>query len=236
MSSQTDNLLLTLPADGERLSLGVLNQNWQKIDGYVGTENLGTLANLTALESALDTIGASMRVRQSKSVWVQFSANSSPFSSTGYGGTMYKVFDNRYRVFFMMNANNFTIEGSKTANGWIWESTISRMTQKIVNIGSYAQTTANAWEDTGITIVVPSGHLYVGMLTAGYVSGRPLGIGADRSASPSGGIPEQSAESANGQYSVAVFLYPGTWRVFTKRASVASSANNYYLRYVDMFA
>lgn len=112
----------------------------------------------------------------------------------------------------------------------------SKLTQTLVTLGGYTQQTANAWENTGLTVVVPNGHFYVGVLTTDYSSGRPLGIGIDRATTPVGSIPEQSAESANGQFSVSVCLYPGTWYVYTKRATVGSANNNYYLRYVDLNA
>ena len=115
-------------------------------------------------------------------------------------------------------------------------SLFSKLTQNLVTIGGYTQQTANAWENTELTVVVPNGHFFVGLLTTGYSSGRPLGIGIDRNTTPVGGIPEQSAESSNGQFSVTVCLYPGTWYVYTKRATVGTANNNYYLRYVDLNA
>ena len=78
----------------------------------------------------------------------------------------------------------------------------SQLTMKTTNLGGYANASANTWADTGLTIVVPTGHTYIGVVWTGYNSGRPLGIGVDESTTPSGSIPNQSAESANGQYGV----------------------------------
>lgn len=110
----------------------------------------------------------------------------------------------------------------------------TKVTAKYTNLGSYAHTQTNAWENTGVTITVPDGHNYIGVLISGYTSGRPLGIGVDRTQNPPGGMIEQSAESSNGQYSVFVLLYPGTWYVFTKRATASTAPNSYYFRYYDM--
>lgn len=103
-----------------------------------------------------------------------------------------------------------------------------------VNVGAYANPAANTWGNSGLTIVVPSGHVFIGVLWTAYSSGRPTGIGVDESTTPSGSIPNQSAESSNGQYGVNVFLWPGTWHVFDKRATAAVANNNFYFRYIDL--
>ena len=87
----------------------------------------------------------------------------------------------------------------------------SQLKMKTSYLGGYTNASANTWADTGLTIVVPTGHVFIGVVTTGYSSGRPIGIGVDESATPTGSIPIQSAESENGQYGVNVFLWPGTW-------------------------
>lgn len=238
MASNTTNLDLVKQANNENWSNDIHNSNLEKIDAYVGKHNLGSFATISALEDALNALGATMKYGDCLDIYFTMTAAVGIFSATGYIGRIMKVLNAvRYRVIVYQNGGNVELDGVQWGgDSWVWESVQKRLLQKIVNVGSYAQTTANAWENTGITIVVPSGHVYVGMLTSGYSSGRPLGIAVDRSANPSGNMMEQSAESANGQYSVSVFLYPGTWYIFTKRASVATSANNYYFRYVDMYA
>ena len=165
MATYTSYLNLKKPEGGERYALADFNANWDKIDAAVGPHNFGTVSSLSALESALDTFGSSLGIRQSRSVWVQFSATSSPFANTGYAGTFYKVFDDRYRVVFYMNANNYVIEGAKTANGWNWGSYAhdsqidemdDRLTSKNLSLGSFTTTITNAWENTGLTITVPN--------------------------------------------------------------------------------
>lgn len=99
-------------------------------------------------------------------------------------------------------------------------------------LGSYKNTTTD-WENTGITITVPQGHAYIGLLSQGFSSGKPVGIGINASSTLSGNIPGQSNENANGVYSSIVFLTSGTWYVFTKRATAATTNNSYYFRHID---
>ena len=242
MATYTSYLNLKKPEGGERYALADFNANWDKIDAAVGPHNFGTVSSLSALESALDTFGSSLGIRQSRSVWVQFSATSSPFANTGYAGTFYKVFDDRYRVVFYMNANNYVIEGAKTANGWNWGSYAhdsqidemdDRLTSKNLSLGSFTTTITNAWENTGLTITVPNNHCFIGNLQQGYNAGRPLGIAVhDSSSLGIAGIPLKSAYDSNGLYSGFFMLTPGTWYVFSKRAGTGT--NNYSFRYFDL--
>lgn len=108
------------------------------------------------------------------------------------------------------------------------------MRYTILTLGQYQQAAANQWEDTGLTITVPTGHVFLGELSSGWSSGKPIGLGVNQATSLTGGQPNFCIENENAVLAIDTFLYPGTWHVFTKRASAGTTNNNYYYRYIDI--
>ena len=101
-----------------------------------------------------------------------------------------------------------------------------------ITLGNYQNSTTD-WEYTGLTVTVPAGHFYVGLLITGYSAGKPIGVGIHSATTLSGNIPSQSNTDSNGVYSCPVLITPGTWYVFTKRATVPSTTNGHNFRYID---
>lgn len=127
---------------------------------------------------------------------------------------------------------NLSVYSKEEADSAIQQSTAK---YSVVSLGSYQQSTANAWENTGLTITVPTDHMYIGVLECTWASGRPLGLGVNTSSSLLGDVPNQAHENGGeGTLAFTVALYPGTWYVFTKRSSVGTSANSYYFRRIDV--
>ena len=100
---------------------------------------------------------------------------------------------------------------------------------------AYTTATANAWENTGISVTVPSGHLYLVHVRAVYQNSRPIGIGF-HAASTFGAYnaPQYNVQSpiANETIEKAGFiLTSGTHYLFTKRTETGS--NTHYLYILD---
>lgn len=111
-----------------------------------------------------------------------------------------------------------------------------RVAYYVRTLGGYKQLTTN-WEDTGLQITVPAGHVYVGVVDGGWSSGKPVGLGVNSSTTLTGGVPNQArvaVDSNDVVFAITVVLYTGTWNVFTKRAAAGTANNNYYFRYVDL--
>lgn len=134
----------------------------------------------------------------------------------------------------VLNANWDKVDnGYGTLNSQITD----HLKSHTVTLGSYGQTTANAWECTGLSIVVPSGHVYLCNVQQGFNTGKPLGIGMhDANTLGASGIPLKSAYDPDGLMTGLFMVTNGTWYIYTKRATAASgtSVNNYYIRYFDL--
>ncbi len=98
---------------------------------------------------------------------------------------------------------------------------------------NYKNTTANAWEYVGISIIVPTGHRYLVRCTQGWNSGKPLGLGLHTATS---GILTFTHESANDAVmgTPMYMIDSGTWYLFTKRGSVATAENVYSVEILDV--
>lgn len=99
--------------------------------------------------------------------------------------------------------------------------------------GSYTTTTANAWEYTGFSITIPSGHAAILTANTTYNNGRPYGIGFNTSSTVSStfGAPAMNIQSPSSSQAVvrATFLVQsGTYYLFNKRA--ATGSNRYTIK------
>lgn len=108
--------------------------------------------------------------------------------------------------------------------------------------GSFKGTVANAWEYTGTTLTVPSGHIYLVYMVPGFSTGRPLGAGLHTSntIAASVGAPYYRAESVNTSDATSrtplFLLGPGTYYYFEKRATVPTAANSHTIGGFDLFS
>ena len=102
----------------------------------------------------------------------------------------------------------------------------------------YKGTKSNEWEYIGKTFTVPSGHAYLVRFDQTYASGKPIGLGIHNANNLSGAtaIPRYgSVESSDGvQCSPLFYLTAGDYYMYTKRATVPTSANRYYCYAIDM--
>lgn len=103
---------------------------------------------------------------------------------------------------------------------------------------AYATTTANTWEYTGISVTVPTNHVYQLQVQMTYNSSRPIGIGFHGSTSIATAYSAPLYNSHSESTSIACcmtgfILQAGTWYLFTKTAGTGS--NNLYVRGLDIY-
>ena len=101
---------------------------------------------------------------------------------------------------------------------------------------SFKATAANAWQYTGLSFTIPSGHQYLVRPWMGWNSGKPTGVGFETSTSTgTKGFPTYSFENANGFCTPPIFLLPpGTFYLFEKRATTPTAANTDYISFIDI--
>lgn len=114
MSSSTTNLGLTLPADGERLSLGVLNQNWQTLDTYAGTVNgkinTTNAQDMTNLNNVTNTGNYSYDKLSS-------AMSNAPSTGTYFSGTLIVKYYNANKVLQIFDASDGIVYTRHLWNG-----------------------------------------------------------------------------------------------------------------------
>lgn len=90
----------------------------------IAPTDLGSFSTLASLESALNTLGASIAVGEVKTFRFTLSAAVAPFmTTTGYVGQIFKVLDAvRYRVVIYQNGTNTEFDGVQTGESWKWQS------------------------------------------------------------------------------------------------------------------
>lgn len=100
---------------------------------------------------------------------------------------------------------------------------------------SYTTPSANAWVNTGLSVTVPDGHIYVARARQGWNSGRPIGIGFNRGTLGSGQSPDYTLynpDSGLTAYMLAAVLDTGTWDLYTYRGSTGT--NTYWIYWLDV--
>lgn len=137
MSSSTTNLGLTLPADGERLSLGVLNQNWSKIDAALGSKqyNIGMLTNAT-IESQLSDF-ANAHKGESNFVGTFYLSASAVPSDLPAQTNEWKYAYGLFRIRLVTNAGVF--DGDVILYGWNTSNVCIRHVGNSVIAASWTQ-------------------------------------------------------------------------------------------------
>lgn len=100
-----------------------------KLYNYIGSFN-----SLSALETALDTLGGTVTERGSQNLSFYINTAFGLFSTSIYVGYMTKTGTNRYQLLMSENASNRKIYATKTANGWVWE--IAPMRSEIDTLNS----------------------------------------------------------------------------------------------------
>ena len=159
MSSSTDNLGLTLPADGERLSLGVLNQNWQKLDDFAGLFMIDYGSKtVSAFNDALSTTMGDLANGQSVSFAVNFTDTVSPMSSGAHTGVATKSSSTRINVILQRSGSetNENYIGSLTSNGWSWDKVATKSQLDAIN--------------SQLTITTPTGGEYTSVVNSSYTN------------------------------------------------------------------
>lgn len=94
-------------------------------------------------------------------------------------------------------------------------------------LGSYANTTSDAWEKTTLSVTVPTGHYYLIYLNSGWSNGRPIGLGLGGSSDT---VPNRYFEttSSDAMYNTPIFLVEaGTYYLFVKRGGTGLNAYSY---------
>ena len=115
---------------------------------------------------------------------------------------------------------------------------------KLVNVGAVNlvvnhpyQAITTGWEYVGASFTVPSGHIYLVMLTAGWTTGKPIGLGINSSSSlGSVGVPDYGfvENSSYAGRTPLLFLSQGTYFLFCKRATVPTGNNNHSAYAIDV--
>ena len=118
---------------------------------------------------------------------------------------------------------------------------ITCLTNKVFINGQYQATAANAWQYTGLSVTVPSGHNYLVEMIPGYSTGRPIGIGLNdaQTISNAHNAPMYRVEAIRSGESIVrtpyFLLTPGTWYLFDKRESTPTTKNTFVVRGYDLF-
>lgn len=100
--------------------------------------------------------------------------------------------------------------------------------------GSYQNTSANAWENTGISITVPQYHKYLVSVDTYWTNGKPIGLGLDSNASLSSLPPRYCIDRTEAVQSTPTFMLPpGKHYVYSKR-STAPAENAYTINAIDL--
>lgn len=135
MSTTSTNLGLTLPALDERLSLSVLNQNWNLIDAFAGTVNnklfpLGNAQSITAATDFNDLVGIKNYVITSNAIAA--ACDNCPSASAGKlctwsigGGTFDATWQYGGQIYFDITGKMFrrtmSTNGSAVLSFGTWE-------------------------------------------------------------------------------------------------------------------
>ena len=121
MATSSTNLNLTLPVGGERLSLAILNENWNKIDQFAGNANCAVITN--QYSSVLDAINA-FRTSKTFPFTIQKAGSSaytdlpSELSSTCEWNVV--CTGDKERITAVLTVYT----GGSSRNGWSWTSNI----------------------------------------------------------------------------------------------------------------
>ena len=115
-----------------------------------------------------------------------------------------------------------------------------RKTPEAITIfsGHNYKATSTNWEYIGKSFTVPNDSVYLVRLNCGWQSGKPIGLGIHTAnALDSAGYPNMANyENSSGVSNTPTFLlYPATYYVFAKRASIPSSANVHAAYAVQIF-
>lgn len=153
MATNTTNLNLVKPADGESYSVGIVNANSDKIDEFAGKQGVATLstvADVTALGNALLTFGNTMSA-EIRRIGITFSAASGIFSATRYIGEIRRLFSDvqRYRVTLYENTTNKVIDGVYNGTSWTWD-VLALNSQLTTKFGTSLSANANLNDITDV--------------------------------------------------------------------------------------
>ena len=136
MSSSTDNLGMTLPAESERLSLGVLNQNWGIVEDFAGLCMIDYGSKtVSAFQDALSTTMSDIKNGQTVSFTVNFTDSVSPMSSGAHTGVATRNSSTRFNVILQRSGSdsNENYLGSLTSNGWSWDKVATKSQIDAIN-------------------------------------------------------------------------------------------------------
>lgn len=95
---------------------------FDSLNEKINTENLTNITSLAALETALESVGASLSNGETKNIF--FDNTGSAFgviAATAYAGYLTRTNPNRYQVTLHRNGVKDIVYGSKTSSGWQWD-------------------------------------------------------------------------------------------------------------------
>jgi len=126
--ANTTNLDLVKPAGTDKAQISVINGNMDKIDAWAGTTNtaigtysLGSVASLSAFETALNTYISGLIQNDFRNIVVEFSVASSPFTNARYIGTVSKTTSARAQVTLHLHNGQQIIHGIQNSTSWDWK-------------------------------------------------------------------------------------------------------------------
>ena len=204
MSTTTSYLQLTLPAVSERLSLPVINQNWQKIDDFVGTTRYEVNTGVSS-QSALDAIldAALTAGAQNSQILVRATMSASFglfLSGEVYLADIRKTVSVQYSTAIIMRTGGQdVIKATRGTNGWNY-TTLFSGTMPPVTIPNNGD--ANNYTTPGQSFIVTNSS------AAATISNLPVAT--------SGGRLDVFAQYSNTTYIRQIYTAAGVGDIYTR--------------------
>ena len=98
-----------------------VSANFASVNDVIATHDFGTVASLSAFETALNTYIATLSNNDTRNIVVTFSATSGLFGATSYIGTLARMYTTRTRIILQRTSPGDIIVGYQNTDGWNWE-------------------------------------------------------------------------------------------------------------------